>query len=155
MKRVGADAQSVTFQLTSREREALTGVLKTYPVIPPEHHATSSGSGDPQVAESQRLLGEALAEQRAANRRHLQAWLAAPDRFAPTGSACRLKLDRADCEWMLQVLNDIRVGNWLKLGSPDIGEQSPLKIAPDLLPAWMGLHLGGHFQMSILEALED
>ena len=155
MKRVDANSEAVIFQLSGRERDALIQLLQAYPVIPPAHQPVSHELKEPQVAEYQRLLDEALAEQRAANKRQLQAWLAAPERFQKTRAGHRFALAREDCEWLLQVLNDIRVGNWLRLGSPESGKLAPLRLDPRLLPTWLAMEMSGYFQMNILEALES
>lgn len=154
MKRIGSDEQALHFHLNARERDALVQILQSYPRLPPAHHAVSKQLPEAQVTEYQRLLDEALAEQRAANRMHLQAWLAAPGRFQQTKAWFALTLDRADVEWLLQVLNDIRVGSWLLLGSPEFSEASPEIIDPALLPVWAGMELSAYFQMNILDALE-
>jgi hypothetical protein len=154
MKRVGADEQALHFQLNERERDALVQILQSYPVLPPAHHAVSKQLPEAQVTEYQRLLDEALAEQRAANQMQLQAWLAAPGRFQQTKAWFAFSLDRGDVEWLLQVLNDIRVGNWLHLGSPDFSGEPPETMDPALLPAWAGMELSAYFQMNILDALE-
>ena len=155
MKRVSADDRAIIFQFSTRERDALRQILQTYPFLPPAHQPVSKELQGPRVGEYQRLLDEALAEQRAANTRHLQTWLAAPDRFQKTKAGYRFTMERADSEWLLQVLNDIRVGHWLRLGSPDFGALKPDGIDPKLFPTCMAMELSGYFQMSILEALEN
>jgi hypothetical protein len=155
VKRVGADEKAIVFQLGSRERNALVQILRAYPVVPPAHQPLSKDLKDPQVAEYQRLLDEALAERRAANRKHLHAWLTASERFEKTESGFRFTLDRADSEWLLQVLNDVRVGNWLRLGSPAESELKPQHLGATLVASWMAMHLSGYFQMTILQALES
>ena len=154
MKRVSADDRAINFQLSTRERDALVQVLQAYPVVPPAHQPVTKELKDPRVAGYQRLLDEALAEQRAANERHLHQWLAAPDRFQKAKAGCRLILERADSEWLLQVLNDIRVGHWLRLGSPEPGELKPQHLDAQQLPAWLAMEMSGYFQMSVLEGLE-
>ena len=154
MKRNGANDDPFIFQLSTRERDALIRILQTYPVVPPAHQPLSKKLTGPPVTEYQRLLDEALADQRAANQRHLQEWLTAPGRFQKTKAGCRFTLARADAEWLLQVLNDIRVGHWLLLGSPEPGAPQPEKLDPRQLAAWLAMEMSGYFQMSILEALE-
>ena len=155
MKRIGADEQALHFQLNERERDALVQILQSYPVLPPAHHVVSKQLPEEQVTDYQRLLDEALAEQRAANQQHLQAWLSAPGRFQQTKAWFALTLDRGDVEWLLQVLNDIRVGNWLRLGSPDFSDGPREIIEPTRLPMWAGMELSAYFQMNILDALEN
>ncbi len=155
MKRIGADEESVVFQLSARERETLIEILQAYPVVPPAHQQLSRELKDPHLGEYQHLLDEALAEQRAANKRHLQEWLGAPERFQKASSGCRFRLDRADSEWLLQVLNDIRVGHWLLLGSPDPSRLKLNNFRPKMLPIWLAMEMSGYFQMTVLEALEN
>jgi len=155
VKRVSADDRAIIFQLSARERGALIHVLQTYPVLPPAHQPVTQELQGPRVGEYQRLLDEALAEQRAANTRHLRAWLAAPDRFQKTKAGYRFVMECADSEWLLQVLNDIRVGHWLRLGSPEFTGLKPQNLDARLLPMWLAMELSGYFQMNILEALES
>lgn len=155
MKRVGADEEAVIFQLSGRERDFLIKILQDYPVVPPAHQALSKELKDPRVKDYQRLLDEALAQQRAAHKSHLHAWLETPERFKKTRGGYRFSLERAESEWLLQVLNDIRVGNWLGLGSPEALALNPENIESRLLPTWLAMQMSGHFQMTILEALES
>ncbi|HEY0550388.1 MAG TPA: hypothetical protein VGF13_12365 [Verrucomicrobiae bacterium] len=153
MKMVGANEQSIIFQLSNRERDALIKILQAYPVLPAAHQPVSRELKDSHLTDYQRLLDEALAEQRNANKRHLEEWLAPPERFHKTKSGCRFTLERADSEWLLQVLNDIRVGHWLRLGSPDASVMKPENLDLKTIPIWLAMEMSGYFQMSILEAL--
>ena len=154
MKRVSADEQSVIFQLRAPEHDALLDILQTYPVVPPAHHSVSKELNDEHTTDYQHLLDEALAEQRSANQKHLHAWLATPERFKKNKAGYRFPLERTDSEWLLQVLNDIRVGHWLRLGSPEPGELKPQHLDAKQLPAWLMMEMSGYFQMSLLEAVE-
>jgi len=154
VKRVSADDKAIIFQLSTRERDMLVQILQTYPVVPPAHQPLSQELRDSQVTDYQRLLEEALAEQRAANKGHLHTWLTAADRFQKSKPGLRFTLERTDSEWLLQVLNDIRVGNWLQLGSPERTGLMPPKLPPKFLPQWLAMEMSGYFQMIILEALE-
>ncbi len=155
MKRTGANDDPFIFQLSTRERDALIRILQTYPVVPPAHHRVSKELKDSHVAEYQHLLEEALAGQRDANKRHLHEWLGAPERFQKSKTGYRFTLEHADSEWFLQVLNDIRVGHWLRLGSPEPGELKPEHLDSTLLPAWVAMEMSGYFQMTLLEGLQS
>jgi hypothetical protein len=76
--------------------------------------------------------------------------LADPRRFQRTDTGFRLSLSRAEAEWVLQVLNDIRVGSWIILGSPE-GEIEGLdaKTASDF---W-AMEMAGYFETELLQAL--
>lgn len=151
MRLVRATNDQFVFELGPRERELLLQVLKLYPRIPPAAYRLSKKGRLPDQDASQRLLEEALTEHRADNRKQLQALLAEPRRLAPGPMGWRLTLSAGDLEWLLQVLNDIRVGSWLNLGAPE-DKIPPLteENAPDL---W-AMELAGSFQMRFLEAVE-
>lgn len=147
MKRISATDKAITFEFEPRERDAMVHVLRLYPIVPADHHAASKD------AEQQRVIAEALAEHRAGNKRAVATWLAAPERFAPHKSRVRFTLKREDIEWFLQVINDVRVGNWLMLGSPELQDIKPNTLSAENLPRWFAMELAGYFQMSVLEAL--
>ena len=64
------------------------------------------------------MLDEALAEQRKENKQLVEKFLADADRFQETEGDVRMTLTAGEIEWLLQVLNDVRVGNWILLGRP-------------------------------------
>jgi hypothetical protein len=139
------------FHLGKREKQLLLEVLKLYPRVPPAHQPLTKAGKLPDQEASQRLLDEALAEQRQENKKQLDALLAAPYRFRETQAGCHLSLSASDLEWLLRVLNDIRIGSWVRLGSPEnkIKELNE-NTAADL---W-AMELAGHFQMELLEAVK-
>jgi hypothetical protein len=63
----------------------------------------------------------------------------------------RLSLSPAEVEWVLQVLNDIRVGSWIILGSPE--ERLPELNETNAPHVW-AMEMAGHFQAQLLEALQ-
>jgi hypothetical protein len=65
----------------------------------------------------------------------------------------RLTLTNVEIDWLLQVLNDIRVGLWLKLGSPD-QEVEFLGTKPEEVRDHSLMQLAGHFQSFLLYSLE-
>jgi hypothetical protein len=116
MKLLTHDAGRCELQFSTQEKDLLLGLLPQYPKLPADHHQASR-NGDAN-AEVQKLLADALAEQRETNRAAAQAFLATTARFEPDADVWRLSLTDAEVEWLLQVLNDLRVGSWLALGSP-------------------------------------
>jgi hypothetical protein len=139
------------FHLRQREANLLLLLLKRYPRLPPAHQPLSKTAPVPKQQENQKLLDEALAEQRAQCKKQLDALLADPRRFHKVDGGFRLSLSPADTEGLLQVLNDIRVGSWVILGSPEgILEGSNARTAPDF---W-AMEMAGSFESVLLEALE-
>jgi len=150
MKLVRATETRLIFRLGQHETRLLPQILKLYPCVPPAHHVLSRSGREPDREANQQLLDEALAEQRAENKQQVLALLADRRRFARTQSGSRLSLPPAEAEWLLQVLNDIRVGSWINLGSPE--ENAP-ELNDDTAPDFMAMEIAGYFQAQLLEAL--
>jgi hypothetical protein len=151
MKLVKATQTRLVFDLGQREKRSLPQILKLYPCVPSAHHMLSKSGRVPDRVANQQLLDEALAEQRAENKKLVQALLADPRRFEHTETGVRLSLSPADVEWLMQVLNDIRVGSWVILGSP---ENKPAELTAATAPHFLAMEMAGYFQMQLLEALQ-
>ena len=152
MKLLHANKDQFVFQLHSGEKAALLEVLKRYPLVPPAHHRLSRKVAPDADNDKQRLLDEAVAEQRTQIKRQLQVLLQHPGTFRRVQSHWRFTLRHGDFEWLLQILNDVRVGSWLALGSP---EELPCGMPddPDRATHVLGMELAGLFQMTLLEAV--
>lgn len=137
--------------LGQTEKVLFLAALNLYPRIPSAHQPLSKSARLPNLEADQRLLDEALAEQRAKNKKQLDELLANPRRFRETETGLRVSLSRSEIEWLLQILNDIRVGSWIILGSP--GELRP---PADERKAshFLEMEMAGYFQAELLEALE-
>ncbi len=141
------------FSLNQVERRIFTDVLQLYPLVPASHQPLSKSLQGRQAVEAQHLLDEALAEQRSQHKAQLDAWLKAKSRFRRTKAGFNLTIRHAETEWLLQILNDIRVGSWLLLGSPE-EHPEPDDIEPDLQHVWAALEVCSMFQMILLNAAE-
>ncbi len=67
-----------------------------------------------------------------------------------TEEEIRLRLRRNRVNWLLEVLNEIRVGHWHQLGSPDIDETV---LTPENIEQYISMQLCAEFQMVLLDAL--
>jgi hypothetical protein len=147
-----AEQGQFVFQLGKREKLLLFEVLKFYPLIP-SAHSRSSRAKETADAGSYQLIEEALAEQRSENKRQLQAMLADPSRFTERDGGWQFAMSHSDLEWLLQVLNDIRVGSWIMLGSPDPKEPRRVELSGQNAPYFWAMELCGHFETVLLHAL--
>ena len=153
MKLLPSTRNKFFLQLAQGEKHLLFELLKLYPRLPPAHYQLTKSGRIPDQDAGQQLLEEALAEQRAQNKQQLHALLTDPARLRQTDTGFRLAVSRAELEWLLQVLNDIRVGSWILLGSPETKlelQSLTEKNAPDF---W-AMELAGEFQMQLLAALD-
>jgi hypothetical protein len=153
MRLLPTTRKGLGFLLNPAERHLFGEVLGQYPVVPASHHTLSKSLPVEDTIEDERLLHEALAEQRTTHKQRIVEWLAAPDRWRELKHGTRLTIPREDVEWLLQVLNDVRVGSWVKLGSPEV-HLDPNTLPPEQQATWAMMELGGAFQMALLGALE-
>ena len=151
MKLLRTDKDDCVFQLGQREKQLLLVTLQLYPLVPAAHHRLSKEGQGPNAEDNQRLLEAALAEQREENRNQVLAMLSEPKRFRETDGGFELTLVPAQIEWLLQVLNDVRVGSWLALGEPEPDEEPSVT---ELNAKYhIALQVCGMFQSGLLAAL--
>lgn len=156
MKVVRSSKEGLTLHLGSGERRLFAEILRLYPVVPATYQPLSRSLKGKKKGEAQQLLNEALAEQRSTLRQKVRNWLAAKNRFRKVKSGTHFTLRYRDAEWLLQVLNDVRVGHWLLLGSPEEnpGLDDLANLNSELHQVWAVMELSGIFQMEILLALQ-
>jgi hypothetical protein len=149
MKLLRSARGRLVFHLSRRERPLLLAVLERYPCIPPAHHRLSRKAPTADADANQQLLEEALAEHRAERLQQLRALLADPKRWRELPTGAELTLSGGDLEWLLQVLNDVRVGSWVLLGSPE----RPVEVVnEETTPYLWAMEVAGFFQMQLLHA---
>ena len=151
MKFLRTGKKGHVFHLVQQEKKLLLETIKLYPLVPGTHHRLSKDGKGPKADENQQLLEEALAEQRLENRRQVLAMLSEPQRFRELKSGFQLTLTPAQVEWLLQVLNDVRVGSWLALGEPESGEEPT--VTAQNARYLLALELCGLFESVLLDAL--
>ena len=150
MKLIRTTKTRLLFHLGHWEAHLLLEILNLYPCLPPAHQKLSQEGRLPEPEANQQLLDEALAEHRAENKKQLLALLADRRRFAPMDKGVRLSLPPTEVEWVLQVLNDIRVGSWVLLGSPD---KKLVQLNQKTALHYRAMEMAGYFQAQLLEAL--
>jgi hypothetical protein len=142
------------FRISAREEALLLEVLRLYPVLDNTYHRISQ---DPKAGTSaeQRLLEESMSQQRAAHRRKVDSLFHNPQRFFKDVLGERhLVLTATQLEWLLQVLNDVRVGSWVRLGCPDLQKPASLNLARANTRTLQAMHICGEFQLALLEAVK-
>jgi hypothetical protein len=74
--------------------------------------------------------------------------------FQEAGDELYLNLSGEQLEWLLQVLNDIRVGSWVQLGSPDTDTVRRGGLTPEEARAVAAMDMSAYFQSGLLEAFK-
>ena len=152
MKLIQANQDGYGFEFTRREKQLLFKVLALYPLIPAAHHRRSRTAGR-NGEENQTLLEESLATHREEARRRAQTLMDNPRGFEARGAAFCWTPTRDEMEWMLQVLNDVRVGSWLALGSPNLTKTQEIPVTPDTLIHRWAMDIAGGFEMIFIAAV--
>jgi len=131
----------------------LFSLLQRYPAIGAAHFRNRTPAKDGDARKNQELIEEALAEQQKESRKQLEQMLAEKGRFVENDFGYTFKLSHSEIEWMLQMLNDVRVGSWIQLGepNPDSPEKPPLNEQTVML--YWSMEIAGLFQSSLLEAM--
>ena len=151
MKFLRFQNEHYVFRLTEWEKKLLPVILNLYPVIPSAHQPLSKSANPDQS--NQKLLDEALAEHRNENKKFIKAFLADPRHFRHADESSWMILSGGEIEWLLQVFNDVYVGNWILLGSPEDGMRN-LTVNDETAPHIGAMELAQAFQSTLLSAAD-
>lgn len=149
MKRLESQGDTLSFQLSLRERFLLVQALHRYPMLPVTHHRISR-SPSTEMVEPQKLLDEAIEEQ------HQTVKSKVSDIFkngqclktSPDGSILTLTITQR--ELLIQCLNDVRVGCWIEIGSPDEDQRKSIPQTDHNVKHLMLMDLCAYFQYGLI-----
>lgn len=145
-----ASKDKLVFRMGESERSLLTTLFELYPRVPSAAGLSSRGGKPRHTKDTEALLEEALVEQRAETRKRLKTFLEEARRFEKAEKGWKFSLTELEADWLLQVLNDIRVGSWVALGSPE--ERLDVLNEKNMRDFW-AMEISGRFEMILLEAL--
>jgi hypothetical protein len=152
MKFVQANHEGYGFEFNLREKQLFCKVLSLYPLIPSDHHQLSRAA-KPADGENQKLLEESLAAHREEARKMVRSLINNPRSFLARGHSFRWAASRAEMESILQVLNDVRVGSWLALGSPNLQTAKNAAATRENEKHYWAMDIAGGFEMIFIAAL--
>ena len=133
------------FLLRASELQLLVLVLSQFPLRDQDQQISRFGDEE-EMCEMQELLNEAMAERRKEARVELDHWLRDKNRFRHTDAGEELMVRVDETNWLLQILNDVRVGAWQRLGAPE--DVSEVLLAPnaDTVRYLTVMEMAGGFQ---------
>jgi len=150
VKILKSDGDKFTFQIGKREKRLLLDILDLYPLVPGFVQPLSKTANPAEIQADQRLLEESLAAHQQENKRQLGAIINEINRSPESTDGGRFSLTSEQMEGLLQVLNDIRVGSWRRLGSPDAARKKAIELnEQNARHAW-AMEVAGLFQMALL-----
>jgi|CZKV01.1.fsa_nt_gi leucyl/phenylalanyl-tRNA--protein transferase len=152
MKLVNESKGGWQYLLNQNEADVLRGLVNKFPFTEDVHIHISKTDRDPRADEREKLLNESLAEHRKELKK-LAVDLLAGEKWKQSEKGCILTLKSESREILLQILNDIRIGCWRKLGEPeDLDLLVPQTSGKNL--AYRNLmELAGYFENSFLDTL--
>jgi len=148
----GVDEDHYVWSLSASEKRALIMIVEEFPMLDGSLRPLSSDA-TPEAAEHNQLLIEALAERRQQMRQDARAILSAEGTFQKQGPKLKLRLKRSEADCLLQIANDVRVGCWTRLGSPDPASVPWWELIGDNAKFGFLLDACGVLQMQLIHAL--
>jgi len=154
MKLLERDGGRLVFRMNGREKVLLERLTGFYP-LRTDSEPKISRSTDANLGEANDLLADAMRERRQELSNWLSQRLHDGGVLMCKGKEWRLILDGEDVENLLQILNELRVSSWVKLGRPqDLDAVSPsAESAFAAAPLHALMMLTGQFQMVLVRAL--
>ncbi|MBI3867869.1 MAG: hypothetical protein HY299_04985 [Verrucomicrobia bacterium] len=155
MKRISRDDEKVVFELTDAERQILRFILQSYPMQRgawPEHPKAPQPS---PMGPDPELLNAELAAFKTSLQDRVATFLSEQPAPHPTSDVRCLVIHWKDADWLLQVLNEVRVGTWYALGCPDENCEMAAVRGPETWTHLLRLEFAGAFQGLLLHELES
>jgi hypothetical protein len=140
----------LSFRLGDNEKSLLITMLELYPRVTSAATLARKPRRSAQDKDTETLLEEALAEQRRETKKQLKAFCLDPKHFQKQEAGWRMSVTETEADWLLQILNDIRVGSWIALGSPE--ESLEVLTKKNARDFW-AMEIAGRFEAALLEAL--
>jgi hypothetical protein len=144
--------QPFVFHINQKEKDLLLATLKLYPMLRAGYHKLSRNPKTTGHA-AQDWLDEVMEQQRQEHKKRLAQFFANDQRFfKESPGELRFTLTGEQMEWMLRVLNEIRVGSWVRLGRPEMETARKLRMTSAQSRLFAAMELSGYFQSNLLEA---
>lgn len=155
MKLIKKTHEKYIFELLLEEKELLIKILKLYPLVDYSNYELSRSLKNDQISQSKKILLDALKEHQVENRRLMHELFENPDALKPKQNPdyYTLELDSEKIERLLQVLNDIRIGSWQKLGCPDLDSREEVVRSPEDIMSLYIMDICEYFEYYLLKAM--
>jgi hypothetical protein len=142
---------NLRFHLNRREADLIAQTLRFYPLLNSDFHRLSKTLRDAKARSAQRLLEQAMKEQRRSHKSEADRLARA---FATSRPERAVAVRAAKVDSLLQILNDVRVGSWVKLGQPDFEQGQWPELTSDTARYWVAMEASGLVESAILHSLD-
>ncbi|MDA7916306.1 hypothetical protein N9B94_03635 [Verrucomicrobia bacterium] len=154
MKLLRRSGKVAVIELDAGEHFVVAELFKRYPVLPPSHFELSRCGEFEGMEEDEAFLQETMSDEQMANVKELKELLTTEKYIKQVGDAYQIFLERPQIEWLLQVVNDIRVGSWAMLGSPEeVSDVEDFETDPSKRSYYFAMELSTMVQSVLLMSL--
>ena len=155
MKCIRQTPNEVQFELREREAELLGFVLGSFPMAiegwPQDPKAPKIPASQPDPA----LLLEALRERKVSNQQEVRLFVEESLRLNATTGTAHWTVSTQRMDWLLQVLNEVRVASWYRLGCPEEDlDELFARMNPEQMQDFIRFFFSGEVISRLLDALE-
>ena len=150
MKLIRQNERYRCYRLRAVDAQLFIAVLNHFPCLKQGYQRASMTGEGPAIDEAEALLMAATAERTRKHQRELRRWLRAPGRFKAVEGKLELRIELRRIEWLLQILNDVRVGLWVRLGSPQNMDAAARSASQETFLQYVLMDAAGMFQTALL-----
>lgn len=162
MKLISKSSEGLKFQLDDQESGLLRFILQSYPVGTDGWPQHPNSPRIPPPGPDPTLLADALRERKMGMKAQVDRFLEFRLSQSGVDSDAELDVPADHVEWLLQVLNEVRVGSWYHLGcpdedapDPDLDPVAPREITIELVQHLTRFHFSGGFLTFLLHCLDS
>ncbi len=153
MKLLSRTDEHLLFELSEVEDVFLQLTLSSFPVCKEGWPDGGSVTTDATPAPDAALLQEALREAKEIHRKKLDTFFIKQPLAEADTTTRLLNIPTEDIEWLLQVVNEIRIGSWYALGCPTEEEENGLEDNPAQAPHLVRFEFSGWLLSLLLDAI--
>ncbi len=145
-----SSADAIVIALSEAEGDLLKEIFADYPLVANDERELTRSAAHEDLEEDTELLRSSIAESNQISRRRLDDWLNNPQTFLKKDEEWLLRFEKEQLDWMLQILNDLRIGSWQQLKCPSQDELSALPLSPDTFKPICTMEMAGALQAILL-----
>lgn len=148
-----ANGDSLVFLVDPRGKAILEKLCHKYPALEVTYFELCRTMDEEELPDGRELADQSLTEEQNEVRNRVTKLLSDKNRFEKMEGFFLLRMTAAEVDLLLQVLNDVRIGCWVRAGSPSEGTEDTLRSDPKLAPLLATMQLCGLFQGALLDGL--
>ncbi len=153
MRFLEANGDTLVFLTEPRGRKVLERLVRKYPALEVSHFELCRTMDEEELPDGRTVADQAMKDEHRETRRRISRILEDEDHFEDKEDFLLMRLTLEEVDLLLQVLNDVRIGCWVRAGSPPEGVEDSLRTDPKLAPLLAAMQLCGLFQGELLDGL--